>query len=92
MCTLFVIKVVDLLADVEMGGLRAVAYDPRTDVAMPCPRCTFRTMVAIDVIVSGEPMIMRSCSACNERWWEGPSGRVPLALVLDQVGGAVRSG
>jgi len=55
------------------------------DARMPCPRCNFRTMVAIDVVVSGEPLVMRSCSACNVRWWEGPYGRVSLSEVLEQV-------
>jgi hypothetical protein len=42
-------------------------------------------MVAIEVIVSGESLVMRSCSACNVRWWEGPDGRIPLGQLLDQV-------
>jgi hypothetical protein len=53
---------------------------------MPCPRCRFRTLVTIDVVVAGEPLVMHCCSACNVRWWEGPQGRVPLAGVLERAG------
>jgi hypothetical protein len=53
---------------------------------MPCPRCAIRTMVAIDLTMAGEPLTMRSCSACNVRWWEGPNGRVSLAGVLQLAG------
>jgi hypothetical protein len=42
-------------------------------------------MVEIGLSVSGERVIMRSCSACDLRWWEGYQGRVPLAELLDMA-------
>ncbi|HEX3541352.1 MAG TPA: hypothetical protein VHT75_13040 [Acidimicrobiales bacterium] len=39
-------------------------------------------MVEIGVAVAGERLTMKSCSACDLRWWEGYGGRVPLTDLL----------
>jgi hypothetical protein len=39
-------------------------------------------MVEIGVSVAGERLTMKSCSACDLRWWEGYRGRVPLSDLL----------
>lgn len=33
--------------------------------------------------VAGERLTMKSCSACDLRWWEDFQGRVSLADLLD---------
>ena len=40
-------------------------------------------MVEIGLQVAGERVTMRSCSACDLRWWEGYDGRVELSDLLD---------
>jgi hypothetical protein len=40
-------------------------------------------MVEIALSVAGERVTMKSCSACDLRWWEGYRGRVPLSDLLD---------
>lgn len=54
---------------------------------MHCPQCKIRTLVSIEVVVSHQPLVMHSCSACDVRWWEGPEGRVSLSRVLDAASG-----
>lgn len=50
---------------------------------MLCPKCESRQMVEIALSVAGERVTMKSCSACDLRWWEGYRGRVPLSDLLD---------
>jgi hypothetical protein len=52
---------------------------------MKCPCCRTRELVEIHMTVRGEPMTLRSCSPCDQRWWEGLDGRMSLASVLDQA-------
>ena len=33
--------------------------------------------------IGGQPVMLRSCSFCDLRWWEGHQGRMPLAGLLD---------
>ena len=33
--------------------------------------------------VGGERVTLRSCSACDLRWWEGYDGPLPLATLLE---------
>lgn len=47
-----------------------------------CPKCEARQMVEIALSVAGERVTMKSCSACDLRWWEGYHGKVPLTDVL----------
>jgi hypothetical protein len=42
-------------------------------------------MVEISLSVAGERMTLKSCSACDLRWWEGYRGRLPLSYVLNQA-------
>ena len=39
-------------------------------------------MVEISLSVAGERVTLKSCSACDLRWWEGYQGKLPLADVL----------
>jgi len=48
-----------------------------------CPRCQSRRMVEIAMSLAGEPVTLRSCSACDLRWWEGYDGRLPLTGLLE---------
>jgi hypothetical protein len=48
-----------------------------------CPQCEARQMVEITLSVAGERITLKSCSACDLRWWEGYQGRLPLAYLLD---------
>lgn len=50
---------------------------------MQCPKCKSRQMVEISLSVAGERVTLRSCSACDLRWWEGYHGKVALAQVLE---------
>jgi hypothetical protein len=43
-------------------------------------------MVAISLAVAGERVTLRSCSACDLRWWEGYHGKLPLSHLLDLAG------
>jgi sarcosine oxidase delta subunit len=48
-----------------------------------CPHCESRQMVEISLSVAGERVTLRSCSACDLRWWEGYHGKLPLADLLE---------
>ena len=37
---------------------------------MKCPNCQTRELVVIEMVVSGEPVALHSCSSCDLRWWE----------------------
>ncbi|HWG74321.1 MAG TPA: hypothetical protein VG184_09740 [Acidimicrobiales bacterium] len=49
---------------------------------MKCPRCKTRELVVIDMAVSGQRVRLRSCSACEVRWWEGGTGLLALDGLL----------
>jgi hypothetical protein len=51
--------------------------------AMKCPNCPTRDLVVIEMLVSGEPVVLNSCSSCDLRWWETRDGLLPLSGVLD---------
>ncbi len=36
--------------------------------------------------IGAEPVVLRSCSACDLRSWEGLDGNLPLGAVLELVG------
>ena len=48
-----------------------------------CPRCKTRQLVVIEMAVAGAPVSLRSCSACEVRWWQGGEGRLALDGLLD---------
>ena len=50
---------------------------------MKCPRCRSRQLVEIALFIAGEHVVLRSCSACDVRWWEGDGARLPLPNLLD---------
>ena len=50
---------------------------------MKCPNCQTRELVVIEMVVSGEPVALHSCSSCDLRWWETRDGLLSLARVLD---------
>lgn len=52
-------------------------------LAVKCPQCASRQMVEISLSISGERVTLKSCSACDLRWWEGYHGRLPLTYLLD---------
>jgi hypothetical protein len=39
--------------------------------------------VTIEMCVAGEQLVLKSCSACDVRWWEGAGQRLPLSDVLE---------
>jgi transcriptional regulator NrdR family protein len=42
-----------------------------------CPTCRLpRRMVTIRSTIAGATVVMRSCSACDTRWWERDGVRV----------------
>jgi len=49
---------------------------------MKCPNCQTRDLVVIEMLVSGEPVALNSCSSCDLRWWETREGLVSLSGVL----------
>lgn len=50
---------------------------------MKCPVCRTHRMVVITLRLAGEPVVLRSCSSCDLRSWEGLDGRLPLDSVLE---------
>ena len=50
---------------------------------MKCPRCRSRQLVEIALFIAGEHVVLKSCSACDVRWWEGDGARLPLPNLLD---------
>jgi hypothetical protein len=52
---------------------------------MKCPNCQTKELVVIEMFVSGEPVKLHSCSACDLRWWETSDGAVSLSRVLDRA-------
>jgi hypothetical protein len=52
---------------------------------MRCPTCKIRDLVVIKMKVGTEPVILRTCSSCNWRDWEGLDGTIALDTVLALV-------
>jgi hypothetical protein len=46
-----------------------------------CPRCR-GPLVAIEIRLSGNDLLMRSCSKCDVRWWSSAGEDVDLTGVL----------
>ena len=36
--------------------------------------------------ISGSDVVLRSCSACDVRWWEGDGEQMPLNSLLELAG------
>ena len=53
---------------------------------MKCPTCRIHDLVVIEMKVGSEPVVLRSCSSCNLRDWEGLDGAMPLGAILGLVG------
>jgi transcription elongation factor Elf1 len=54
---------------------------------MKCPRCPTHDLVEITMKLGSDPVVLRSCSSCDLRSWEGLDGSIPLGAVLDLVAG-----
>jgi hypothetical protein len=50
---------------------------------MKCPKCKSRQLVEIELSIAGEQVVLKSCSACDVRWWEGDGASLPLSSLLD---------
>jgi hypothetical protein len=50
---------------------------------MKCPTCRIRDLVVIKMKVGSEPVMLRTCSFCNWRDWEGLDGTMPLNALLE---------
>lgn len=53
---------------------------------MKCPSCRTRELVVITMKVGAEQIVLRTCSSCDLRYWEGLDGQLPLDSVLALVG------
>ncbi len=53
---------------------------------MKCPSCRTRELVVITMKVGAEQVSLRTCSACDLRYWEGLDGQLGLDAVLALVG------
>jgi len=49
---------------------------------MKCPVCRTHDLVVIRMKVRGETVVLRTCSACDLRSWEGLDGELGLDSVL----------
>jgi transposase-like protein len=49
---------------------------------MHCPRCTNSRLVEISMTLAGERVLLRSCSACDTRWWNREGEPIALRDVL----------
>jgi hypothetical protein len=51
---------------------------------MRCPACRTARLVEIGLTVGERSVVMRSCSACDRRWWqaEGRPARLDRILAL----------
>lgn len=48
-----------------------------------CPACSGGQMVEISLTLAGRPIVMRSCSRCETRWWGADGRDARLDEVLD---------
>ena len=53
--------------------------------AMTCPSCRLTDLVEIGLRLHDQLVTMRSCTACEHRWWEKGGVRVGLPSVLELV-------
>jgi hypothetical protein len=53
---------------------------------MKCPVCRDHHLVEIKLKLRGEELVLRSCSVCDLRTWEGLDGRMSLSSVLALAG------
>ena len=54
---------------------------------MECPSCGMAQLVEIRFSVGGESTTMRSCPACERRWWETSGHHVELGSILELAAG-----
>ncbi len=52
---------------------------------MRCPTCRSSALIEIGLTLKEESVTMRSCSACESRWWEKGGQRLSLPSVLELV-------
>lgn len=57
---------------------------------MQCPQCRDGKLVEISLRLAERQVIMRSCSHCETRWWDGDGERLGLGGVLQLAGSARR--
>lgn len=50
---------------------------------MTCPRCKASRLVEIGVTVGERQLTMRSCSACDSRWWDSDGKALALPGVIE---------
>jgi hypothetical protein len=50
---------------------------------MRCPTCQIRDLVIIKMKLGTEPVMLRTCSSCNWRDWEGLDGTLDLSALLE---------
>ncbi len=55
---------------------------------MKCPSCKLHDLVVITMKLGTERVVLRSCSSCDLRSWEGLDGSLRLDSVLDLAGAA----
>lgn len=54
---------------------------------MKCPNCRTRDLVVIEMRLRGERVVLRSCSGCDLRSWEGLEGEIALGAILSMAAG-----
>lgn len=50
---------------------------------MPCPVCRDKKLVEITLKAGERRLVLRSCSACETKWWESEGREVALGNVLE---------
>jgi hypothetical protein len=50
---------------------------------MRCPTCKIRDLVVIKMRLGADPIVLRTCSSCGWRDWEGLDGTLGLDALLD---------
>ena len=74
--------------DTQVTGSKAEAASIRRMHPVKCPNCKIHDLVVITMNLGPERVVMRSCSACDLRSWEGLDGTLALDSVLDIVAAA----
>jgi hypothetical protein len=52
-------------------------------LAVQCPVCRDARLVEISLNMRGSRVTLRSCSRCDNRWWDEDGELVPVDSVLD---------
>ena len=52
---------------------------------MLCPNCRSARLVEIGMKVADHRVTLRSCPACEQRWWDREGQTIGLRSVLDLV-------